>query len=294
MTFATIRHGRALRADTSTHPPIAIALGALVALVALALAPLAAAQELRLEIAGSTALETTYARALETWEEALGGDLGSILTGTAGAAAEGADPAAAGPTARIELGDRGLLGPDVATLTLLEPGAPTTVLVASSFTSATYPALHELGLLLGIATLPPGTAPRVTRAEFPAAPEARPTEPSSADLSALRDTRRFAAEDLNRDGAVDFYDLLILAESYGARGFLPADLDGNGVVDAADLDRLRAAYSFAPPSTEAPAGVAGPGADAATDTEEDPGGADEPDSDADGTEGSSGSDVESP
>lgn len=52
---------------------------------------------------------------------------------------------------------------------------------------------------------------------------------------------------------VDFYDLAALAAAYGSRGVnLPEDITGDGVVDGADLERLRAAYVFGAPAEVPP------------------------------------------
>lgn len=60
------------------------------------------------------------------------------------------------------------------------------------------------------------------------------------NLSALR-THEFAA-DFNRDGVVDILDALALARAVEAGTLLTAqfDLNGDGIIDRADADRVAA------------------------------------------------------
>jgi len=79
-----------------------------------------------------------------------------------------------------------------------------------------------------------------------------PRRPSEADVAAIARARLAEEGDLNGDGRVDFEDLLLLAAAWGSQGVnLPADLDGNGVVDNGDLDLMRLRYTFAEAAPEA-------------------------------------------
>ena len=75
-----------------------------------------------------------------------------------------------------------------------------------------------------------------------------PSEITITDIAAYWDLTKFAIEDLNKDGVVDFYDLTILASSYSSEGInLAADLNSDGTVDRLDLNLLAEVYSFTPP-----------------------------------------------
>lgn len=110
--------------------------------------------------------------------------------------------------------------------------------------------LHEVGILLGLSTSDRGIMnPRFT--------DDTPSAPTEEDFSALRALFAQPSEDINRDGVVDFYDLWLLAQSFGRSGInLPADINRDGVVDRADLALLQAAYLFAGPSETPPAALA--------------------------------------
>jgi hypothetical protein len=76
-----------------------------------------------------------------------------------------------------------------------------------------------------------------------------PRRPTTADGALLEATRSALPGDLNRDGRIDFEDLLLLAGSFGRQGVnLPGDLNGDGVIDQTDLDLLREGYTFTPPT----------------------------------------------
>jgi hypothetical protein len=83
-------------------------------------------------------------------------------------------------------------------------------------------------------------------------------ELSEADIAEALAQQQFHPADLNRDGVVDFYDLIILAREFGRSGVgFAADLNRDGVVDQADLALLEEVYTFAEPS-ETPPGQAMP------------------------------------
>lgn len=109
--------------------------------------------------------------------------------------------------------------------------------------------LHETGVLFGLNTLS-GEEQGVMNPVFPAGAAANLSE---ADRTAIADLESFAAEDVNRDGAVDFYDLAVLASSFGQSGVsVEGDINGDGVVDDADVARLREAYVFDEPAETDP------------------------------------------
>lgn len=147
----------------------------------------------------------------------------------------------------VRYGDAALFGPDALSLTLARGDANATeVLVSPTVGSLIGPVLlHELGVLLGLAEGGAGVM------GFGAVPGVG--APTPADVAALRELRTFRAEDLNRDGVVDFYDLAAFGRSYGQSGVnLAADLNGDGQVDDADLALLEAAYQFLPPNEQPP------------------------------------------
>jgi hypothetical protein len=107
--------------------------------------------------------------------------------------------------------------------------------------------LHEVGVLLG---LPEGGG-GVMAFAVPATGE--PDTPTATDVKTLQAQRSYAREDLNRDGAVDFYDLVLFGQAFGKQGVnVPADFNGDGRVDRQDLALLEQAYTFSPPSKTAP------------------------------------------
>lgn len=205
----------------------------------LALAGLAAAQTeppYRVDAAGGPAgLAEEVAAAFATWLEG-----------------EGLEPRA-GPEAErvVRFGDPELYGPDTLSLTVQRGSVVEAWLHPGRYALTPAVLQHEVGALLG--------APHAATGVMSPAVVEGAAEPSEADLAALREARRFAPEDVTRDGVVDLYDLAALGEAYGRRGVnLPADIDGDGVVGPRDLARLREAYRFVPPAEEPPAtGTAG-------------------------------------
>lgn len=152
---------------------------------------------------------------------------------------------------RIAYGDGPSFGPDTFSLTVQRsPDLATDVLL-----NPTEPderaLLHELGLLAGLSP-----APGERAVMNPAVPQEADAELTPADEAALRALETFAAEDVNQDGVVDFYDLSSFGDAFGETGVgLPADINESGTVDRADLELLRAAYTFGAPAENPPEGA---------------------------------------
>ena len=156
------------------------------------------------------------------------------------------DPAAA---SSVSYAAPARLGPDTLSLDLRVPGRAGVEVHVASGAAAAHPMvlLHEVGVLLGL----PEGGTGVMAFAVPASDE--PTAPAAADVQTLRAQRSYAREDLNRDGTVDFYDLVLFGQAFGTQGVnLPADFNGDGRVDRQDLSLLEHAYTFAPPSKTAP------------------------------------------
>lgn len=198
-------------------------------LLALALAGALLAWAAALEVAvdagdGPAQLESRVRDALEAWRQA------------------GVDVDAAPRRVAVRYGDPALLGPDVPVLVVTsdDPDVDLVLLVHADLVDA-YPGslVYAFGLALGGT---PGAG-----ALDPRQREGRRVLPDPAQVEEL--TRALEADpaDLNRDGVVDFEDLLLLAQRFGERGVnLPGDLDGDGVIDQDDLDLLRERYAFTP------------------------------------------------
>ncbi len=149
---------------------------------------------------------------------------------------------------RIAYGDGTAFGPDTLSLTVQRSPDPATDVLLNPTEPDARALLHELGLLAGLSP-----APGERAVMNPAIPQEADAELTPADESALRALQTFAAEDINQDGVVDFYDLSSFGDAFGETGVsLPADLDESGTVDRADLDLLRAAYTFGAPAENAP------------------------------------------
>jgi hypothetical protein len=216
------------------------------ALLVLAVAPWAAAWDLRVDPSGGPlVLLDQVEAALADWT-------------AAGADVEGTDR-----TVIVRYGDPDRLGPDAIVLVVVRPDAGSfDVLVhpdRDGVRAALVPAFGVvLGGVPGAGALDPridATAPRV---------------PNADDVAALRAGRPEVPGDLDGDGRVGFEDLLRLAAAYGRQGInLPEDLDGDGVVGDADLDLLRERYAFddgaASAEPAAPGEPAGDGTDEPTD-----------------------------
>ena len=105
--------------------------------------------------------------------------------------------------------------------------------------------LHEAGLLLGLSAADVGVM-------NPALPN-EPLVLGEMEIEALGTAQTSLPEDINQDGEVNFYDLVEFSRSFGQPGVsLPADIDEDGEVDRDDLELLRNAYVFNPPSSEPP------------------------------------------
>ncbi len=191
---------------------------------------------------GPLALSSAVSAAVAAWE---GAAPGAIHFSSEAPAVSADEPLTDN---LIRYGAPTLLGLDALSLTLAREGDATTeVLVSPDAGSALAQVLlHELGVLAG---LPEGGAGVMAFAI-----DTDLSEPSAADVAALLARRDFAPEDLNLDGVVDFYDLAAFGRAYGDTGVnLAADFNGDGRVDDDDLAILEAAYTFTPPSEQAPA-----------------------------------------
>ncbi|MFA5550212.1 MAG: dockerin type I domain-containing protein [Trueperaceae bacterium] len=196
------------------------------------------------ESGGPLLLSSAVAQAAAAWVAAAPGTVAFVdVDAQQGTPAE----AAASAPHLIRYGDPGLFGPDALSFTLVRPGNAATEILVSPTARETLHAvlLHSLGLLAGLPEGGAGVMAGTVTAVL--------SEPTAADVEALTALRDFRPEDVNRDGVVDFYDLVALAEAFGTRGVnLAADLDGDGTVSEADLELLRQAYQFLPPSETAP------------------------------------------
>ncbi|MBS3967755.1 MAG: hypothetical protein KGZ60_10925 [Truepera sp.] len=190
---------------------------------------------------GPLDLEERVAAAFAAWRGAEGVEVTARL-------AEEADTL-------IGYGSAAAFGPDTHSLTVARTEAGRRTLEvrlnpASPFKERAL--LHEVGVLLGLSPSEGGIMnPRFTHDT--------PSAPTADDLNALRAQREVVPEDINRDGVVDFYDLWLLAQSFGRSGVnLPADINRDGVVDRSDLALLQAAYIFGAPAETPPATLARP------------------------------------
>jgi hypothetical protein len=150
-------------------------------------------------------------------------------------------------------GDPARFGPDTVSLTVSRSGPEgrSSEVLLNQDQAAYIPRalLFETGLLLG---LPPSGEGAMNPALT-----TREAELSEADIAEALAQQQFHPADLNRDGVVDFYDLIILAREFGRSGVgLTADINRDGVVDEADLALLKEAYTFAEPSETPPGQVA--------------------------------------
>lgn len=148
----------------------------------------------------------------------------------------------------FRVGDAALLGPDSLSLAtqigegnrqkliLLHPDAIDNQLVLR----------HELGLLFGLTVKNDGIM-------NPALSPDDSSDLSEADALQLSVTVNAEKEDINKDGSIDFYDLVALSKVFGSADLnSAADLNEDGRIDNEDLELLRVAYSFSAPSETAP------------------------------------------
>lgn len=149
---------------------------------------------------------------------------------------------------RLRYGADTLLGPDTLSLTTVAPGGIVTAYLSPSAAALTHTALmHELGVILGVPE--GGDGVMATALSSPR------DAPADVDVTELVALTRFEPADLTRDGTVDFYDLIALAEAFGATGVnLAGDLDGDGAVTDADVEALRQRYQFGQPQQPPSAG----------------------------------------
>lgn len=155
----------------------------------------------------------------------------------------------------IRYGDGERFGNDTFSLTVQRTPNPTTEVLLNPAEPSDRALTHELGLLGGLSA-----APGARSVMNPAIPQEADAELTPADEAALRALAAFVAEDINQDGVVDFYDLADFSTAFGETGVsLPADIDDNGVVNRADLDRLRDAYTFGAPAETSPEAGETPG-----------------------------------
>jgi hypothetical protein len=142
---------------------------------------------------------------------------------------------------RLRYGTDELLGPDTLSITTVAPGGVVTAYVSPSAGDLAQTAIvHEMGVIIG---LPEGGA-----GVMASALTTERSTPSASDATELLARSRFEPADLTRDGTVDFYDLIAMAEAYGQTGVnLPGDLDGDGTVSASDIEVLRVDYQYTAP-----------------------------------------------
>lgn len=152
----------------------------------------------------------------------------------------------------IRYGDGNRFSPDTVSLSVVRNsnrGREVVALIDPAKPSERERALlHETGALLGLRPMPNQAGvmnPSITDTE---------ASLSEADRNAIAALGLFPAEDFNRDGAVNFYDLAEFAAQYDQDSVsLAADLNGDGVVNDEDIAQLRDAYVFSSPAETDPA-----------------------------------------
>jgi hypothetical protein len=79
------------------------------------------------------------------------------------------------------------------------------------------------------------------------------TELGDFERQLIENLELFVSQDINRDGVVNFYDLVALSQAFGRRDVNdPADINRDGVIDQGDVDELQGVYTFSDPSETAP------------------------------------------
>lgn len=160
-------------------------------------------------------------------------------------AAEGVElEQSTGAATSFSYADPELLGPDIVSATLVRDDEEGFEVWLNPLTLEEFPQalLHELGLLLGLSSAEAGVMDPVLSTDSP-------DTPTQEDLEAFAAARARVGGDIDGDGDVDISDLAALGRAYGQRGVnLAADLDGNGVVGAEDIELLRGEYSFTVPA----------------------------------------------
>ena len=152
----------------------------------------------------------------------------------------------------IRYGDGNRFGPDAVSLSVVQSsnrGREVVALIHPDKPAERERALlHETGSLLGLRPMPNQVGvmnPSITATDATL---------SDADRDAIAALGLFPAEDFNRDGTVNFYDLAEFAAQYDQDSIsLAADLNGDGVVNDEDIAQLREAYVFSAPSETDPA-----------------------------------------
>lgn len=216
-----------------------------------------AAQDYRVDVAGgSPLLEEEVVGAFGLWQEATESELEAQLADDANTV--------------FRYGDTSRFGPDTLSLTISRTtgeGAPRQleILVNPAATEErAWVLLHEAGRVLG---LPPAQEGIMS----PARQVDAPAELTPADIETLQARQTSVPEDVNRDGVVDFYDLVQFGREFGRTGVgLASDINADGVVDRQDLALLQDAYTFGAPSetprvTEPETAETDPEADEATE-----------------------------
>ena len=184
----------------------------------------------------------------ETAEEIDGVDEAEEDDGFGEAQDEGTVIASDDTLAVFRYGDALLFGPDTLTLTFQQqlPDRSLEILVNPAATAERESSLlHEAGRLLGLRVSDSGVMNPAVTAEVPTL--------GAEEAAALETEQSALAQDVNRDGEVDFYDLVELAKAFGQTGVgSQGDINEDGIVDEDDLDALREAYTFSEPAETAP------------------------------------------
>ncbi len=148
----------------------------------------------------------------------------------------------------FRVGDTALFGPDSLSLAtqLGEGSRQKLILLHPAAIDNQLVLRHELGLLFGLTVKNDGIM-------NPALSPDDSSDLSEADALQLSVTVNAEKEDINKDGSIDFYDLVALSRVFGTADLnSAADLNEDGRIDNEDLELLRAAYSFSAPSETAP------------------------------------------
>lgn len=143
----------------------------------------------------------------------------------------------------IDYGKTELFGPDTYSLSIQEQADDNKiiVLIKPDKTDMMRIILHETGLLLGLKIQSSGIMNPLINDEQ--------INLGELELTELAKLHQFKKEDINQDGVIDFYDLVELAKAFGQNGLnTAADINKDGKVDNADLELLKAEYSFSLPS----------------------------------------------
>jgi hypothetical protein len=78
-------------------------------------------------------------------------------------------------------------------------------------------------------------------------------ELGEGEKALLKILNLFAKEDINKDGNINFYDLVAISQALGQRNVNdPSDVNKDGIVNQTDVDLLRKAYTFSDPASTPP------------------------------------------